>query len=363
MSLVIMLRRAHLFARNSCSWDKVLDSTPWILVLVPLILMVVYSVQEGIASQKKLRLLVTQNTPISGFYAPGSWWAWLITLGMTHAHMVVSLMVSANPWEEWDYDLIGASGYIIAAAIDLTLKGRAISHLGDSACGSPLLPAFLCAERAVSVGTGSSLFTIATASYIGRFGFSARRRVGIAIIPLVFVIVALGYSFRARQAIFRTAPDMPCRLPDGSGLKPEMFFVLVDVPTLMVVATTDIVPAIYMSRSYWLFAAIMATLAALHPLMDRKPPWSILIESGLTFALLPLGILVFAIWILFIWLAAWALLWGVQYIIAFFPEMGYFPITGMSVMDMDQLAALLGIGFIAAFRTGLRHQGKRPLLI
>ncbi|KAJ6474894.1 hypothetical protein C8R45DRAFT_1160110 [Mycena sanguinolenta] len=241
-----MLRCARRFAQSCPSWETIR------IVTIPsglLIWMVVLSVQEGMASQKKLRLLVTQNTPISGFYGPGSWWAWLITLGMTHAPMAVSVLLSAELSEEWDYDLIAASGYIIAAAIDLILKGRAISHLGDGACGSSLLPALLCAERAVSVGAGSSLFTIATGGlYVG--GLSGRRRVGIAIITAVFIVVASWYSFRARQAIFRTGPDMPCRLPDGSRLKPEMSFVLVDVPTLLVVATTHIVPAIYMSRSY-----------------------------------------------------------------------------------------------------------------
>ncbi|KAF7375833.1 hypothetical protein MSAN_00473200 [Mycena sanguinolenta] len=318
--------------------------------------MVIGFARDGIAKQKKLRLLVTQNTPISGFYGPGSWWAWLITLGMTHAHMGVNFLVSGELPEELDYDLIGASGYIVAAAIDLTLKGRAIGHLGDGACGSPLLPALLCAERAVSVGTASSLFTIATASYVG--GFSARRRVGIAIVPLVFVIVALGYSFRAHQAIYRENSRTPCRLPDGSRLVPGVSFMLVDIPPVLFQMVTAIVGGAFMSRLFWLVTGVIAAIPpVLAILLDRKLSWSTLNLSASIIAIAVLYTLMLGLFLtmgILAPLGLWVLLWGLQYIIAFFPEMGSFPVTGMSVMDMDQLAALLGVGFIAAFRTGLR---------
>ncbi|KAJ6553196.1 hypothetical protein B0H19DRAFT_1155915 [Mycena capillaripes] len=39
------------------------------------------------------------------------------------------------------------------------------------------------------------------------------------------------------------------------------------------------------------------------------------------------------------------------YIIAFFPQSGYFPPTGMSALDMDQAAALLTIVVVAVIRS------------
>jgi hypothetical protein len=43
-------------------------------------------IRKTISTEKELLPRVTRNDPISGFYGPGAWWAWLITLGMTHAH-------------------------------------------------------------------------------------------------------------------------------------------------------------------------------------------------------------------------------------------------------------------------------------
>jgi hypothetical protein len=51
------------------------------------------------------------------------------------------------------------------------------------------------------------------------------------------------------------------------------------------------------------------------------------------------------------WLALWVALWIPIYIFAFFPQMGYFPLTGISVLEMDQLAGLLGVAVIATLRS------------
>ncbi|KAJ7493880.1 hypothetical protein FB451DRAFT_1164745 [Mycena latifolia] len=48
--------------------------------------------------------------------------------------------------------------------------------------------------------------------------------------------------------------------------------------------------------------------------------------------------------------AKWLVLWGPIYILARFPQMGYFPITGMSILEMDQIAAPLPI-VVAAIRS------------
>ncbi|KAJ7208209.1 hypothetical protein GGX14DRAFT_566933 [Mycena pura] len=52
---------------------------------------------------------------------------------------------------EWDYDLVGASAYTVAAAIDLIHKSRQIAQLGDQAGESVLIPALVCAERVVAI--------------------------------------------------------------------------------------------------------------------------------------------------------------------------------------------------------------------
>ncbi|KAJ7260339.1 hypothetical protein B0H12DRAFT_380590 [Mycena haematopus] len=315
-----------------------------------LIQVTVFYLQELMAAQIKLRSLITENTPISGFYGPGSWWAWLITLGMTHAHMVVSSLASDEPSEEWDYDLIGASTYTVAAAIDLILKAKLIHQLGNSACGSPLLPALFCAERTVWVGTGSSLFLILFTLFAATIGVSPdRRRVGVAIIPVVFAIVASWFRFRTHQTILRTDPKTPCRLPDGSMLEPGVSSVLLDVPGFVVDVLTKI-PGF----SYWLaLGAIVPVLAIVAAKVD---PWCarpFIVVIGVT-AWVPLLIFGAASVVLLPFFLVWSIFWVPFYILAFFPQMGSFPLTNMSVMDMDQLAASIGIGFIAAFRSARR---------
>ncbi|KAJ6461803.1 hypothetical protein C8R45DRAFT_1028013 [Mycena sanguinolenta] len=349
-----MARGAGRFSRGCLSWDTVGGIILFIVVIAAVVTPV--AILSGAPeNEKKLRSLITVNTPISGFYGPGSWWAWLITLGMTHAH---SFVATAEP-EEWDYDLIATSGYIIAAAIDLTLKARTIAKLGDSACGSPLLPALFCAERVVLVGTGSSLFTIATAGFVRRS--FARRRAATALIPVVFAAIALGITSAAHSAILEADTDSRCTLSDGSRLVLEdISFLLVDLPLAMI-SLLKIVPALYMSGWYWLIAGPITIVLAL-AIPGAKP-----LLAGAVLA--PLMLVIPVLVMVLIWLVFWAIFWPLLYILAFFPQMGSFPLTGMSVMDMDQLAALLGVGFIAAFRTGRRifkavrdrpHSGAAP---
>ncbi|KAJ7891137.1 hypothetical protein B0H13DRAFT_2340633 [Mycena leptocephala] len=47
-------------------------------------------------------------------------------------------------------------------------------------------------------------------------------------------------------------------------------------------------------------------------------------------------------------------LWWPMYILAFFPQLPYFPITGISIREMDQITALLGVAVVAALRI-VRH--------
>ncbi|KAJ6511210.1 hypothetical protein C8R45DRAFT_1162842 [Mycena sanguinolenta] len=332
----IMARRTGRFARGCVSCETACATILFVIVIAAVVTPV--AVLSG-ATEKKLRSLITVNTPISGFYGPGSW-AWLITLGMTHAH---SFVATAEP-EEWDYGLIAASGYMVAAAIDLTHKARTIAKLGDSACESPLLPTLLCAARVIWVGTGSSLFTIATTAFVG--GSSGRRRAATALIPFVFAVIASWFTCAAHSAILGTDPHSQCTLSDGSRLRLEdISSTLVDVP-LPISLTVKIVPVLYMSRWYWLIAVHITTVLAF-AIPGGKP----LLAGAVLFLL---GMVIDVVVMVSLWLFLWGLLWPLLYILAFFPRMGSFPLTGMSVMDMDQLAALLGIGFIAAFRTERR---------
>ncbi|KAF7336462.1 hypothetical protein MSAN_02300400 [Mycena sanguinolenta] len=305
-------------------------------VVVPVLVTVFHS-----ATDKKLLSLITANTPISGFYGPGSWWAWLITLGMTHAH---SFVATAEP-EEWDYDLIAVSGYIVAAAIDLTLKARAIGKLGESACGSPLLPALFCAERVVWVGSGSSLFTIATATFVGRS--RGLRRVATALIPLFFIAIALRFTSVAHHSIFGTHLNSPCMLSDGSMLRHKDIspgFPLADLP-LLIIPAIEMVPKLYRSPDFWLGFVPFPMLLAVIILDDEN-------HRLIAMALFPVLPVILVVVIILALLAISVIVSPLVYILAFFPETGSFPLTGMSVKDMDQLAALLGVGFIAALRSG-----------
>ncbi|KAK7001290.1 hypothetical protein R3P38DRAFT_1790562 [Favolaschia claudopus] len=109
--------------------------------------------------QRKLLSRITQETPISGFYGPGAWWGFLITLGMTHGHAAMAIYKEERIPPDWDYDLTSAAFYVSVAAVDLVLKSRTISQLEDPASQSNLIPALVCAERVVSLGTGSLLFS------------------------------------------------------------------------------------------------------------------------------------------------------------------------------------------------------------
>ncbi|KAJ7860061.1 hypothetical protein B0H14DRAFT_3446249 [Mycena olivaceomarginata] len=268
--------------------------------------------EESITTQRILRSRITNDTPISGFYGPGAWLVWLITLGMTHGHMIVAFLKEEDQAAEWDYDLIGAGGYIIAASIDLAVKSRAISQLGAAASESPLLPALICAERAVSIGIGSSLFTVVT-SFSG--GSSGLRRAGTATIPLLFALVATVFSLLAHDAISQTTPVLWCRLHNGIRLRGgEIPFNRYRLPSL-------------------------------------DAPWDAILDPALFYSkLLDIG-----------WGSEWCgrccCIRGKPYT-ATQPaprvavhQLGYFPVTGISLSEMDQIAVFLGVAFIAGFRS------------
>ncbi|KAF7359615.1 hypothetical protein MVEN_00685300 [Mycena venus] len=73
---------------------------------------------------------------------------------------------------------------------------------------------------------------------------------------------------------------------------------------------------------------------------------------AVSYLLLPiLGIAFILVTIGSIWVVIWVPLWWFIYILAFFPQMKIFPPTITSVLEIDQIAALLGVSAVAAIRT------------
>ncbi|KAJ7500958.1 hypothetical protein B0H11DRAFT_2189297 [Mycena galericulata] len=316
--------------------------------------------KESIPIEKELLSKTTTNTPISGFYGPGPWWGWLITLGISHGHTLFMALQSTDPEPEWDYDLIGASFFIVAAEVDLILKAKEISQLGDSATDySGLLPALLCAERVVEVGMGFCLFTITTpllVPHLLEHRFSAFRTAWVATIPLVFGIVASFFTFYVHKAIFETAPVIWWSMHAYS-------FTHVDYPAWTITNIVSIFAPLYVSPRYWMMAGIgtgsvSALVWVLYYLGQLHNLRNILVQTLLIAAILAASLpslevllCMFIVGAQFIFF--WIICWLPIYILAFCPFMGYFPLTGItrSVLDMDQFSALLAVVLVAAIRT------------
>ncbi|KAJ7441569.1 hypothetical protein FB451DRAFT_1377235 [Mycena latifolia] len=308
--LCIMPRRAkRLSGSDWCTPCNVCCAVFFIMITIPMVWGIKMAIEETIATQRTLLSRITVDTPISGFYGPGAWWAWLVTLGMTHGHMGVAFLIQGDLPAEWDYDLIAAGGYIIAASIDLIQKSRAIAQLGEGASESPLLLALICAERVVVIGTGSSLFTMVTSLFGGCSGV---RRAGTATIPLLLALVASFFAFRAHEAISHAVPVIWCRFHDGVKLaKEEIPFTAIDFPALVLVAAVHM-PQLYISRDYWISTGGLSAVVVV--LCARGEPTSAAATCSERCD-------------------------------------GIFPLTGISIWEMDQLAALLGVACIAGFRS------------
>jgi hypothetical protein len=325
-------------------------------------------IEEGIHPRKELLSRITADTPISGFYGPGTWWAWLLTLGLSHAHTGMALLTTGELPSGWDYDLIGVSFYTTVAAVDLIRKSRAIAQLGDKASESVLLPALVCAERALSVGTGASLFIVAVALFSAlASGFQkARTLLFIATIPLIFSLVASGFTWHVHRVILQTAPVFWCSLHVTSTTTTTLSFNFTLIDSLAVfisVSTLGLLSAASpLSSGYWINVGYC--VAAVIPVtfvgswlcqrnLRRVLVWTtyaaaIPVAIGV---LMPLLIAVINYgFIIAMWFYCWIFLWWPVYILAFFPQLGYFPPTRTSVFEMDQMAALLGVILVAAIR-------------
>ncbi|KAF8180472.1 hypothetical protein K438DRAFT_1976662 [Mycena galopus ATCC 62051] len=360
-------------ARLLSQWSNA-GSACCLLLISLIVLAVSWSeyFRQMIATEKELLSRITSETPISGFYGPGAWLAWLVSLGMTHGHAVRAMITHGELKHEWDYDLIGTSGYMIVAAVDLMSKAKAVSQLGEAANTSSLLPALLCAERVVVVGTGSSLFSLTIA--LTSLNSGGIRSLCIAASVVFFAVVTSCYVFNAHEAIFKTTPGIWCRLHDGHKLvKDEFPFTAVDMPGALGEIFITL-PQLCAVREYWmitgmvsatiLLISFLATLSKGHKLI-------VALSATLAGAVAPVALFVGSsiVWAGLViasgtveWVLLWVCFFWVVYIQVFLPWLGYFPLTRMSLLDMDQISAFFGLLVIAALRTlypilkTLRHE-------
>ncbi|KAJ7671990.1 hypothetical protein B0H17DRAFT_1208787 [Mycena rosella] len=149
---------------------------------------------------------------------------------------------------EWDYDLVGAYFYVVAAAVDVA--NNCTAWRSDQ----------------------SSLFSLATALFFGRL--SRVRMIGAVAIPLLFALIA--------------TPGKPEDIP----------FTLVDFPA-MVGVTVSFLPGIYLSQEYWLAAGIWSGVVIVVGFVSslvwrrnlaralRPTAWAALITAG-TVSTLPI---------------------------------------------------------------------------
>ncbi|KAJ6569742.1 hypothetical protein DFH09DRAFT_1080471 [Mycena vulgaris] len=157
-------------------------------------------------------------------------------------------------------------GLDLFTEIDLIYKSKTIAQLGDGANESSLLPALLCAERVVSVETGSSFFTLAAALIYGRP--YRLRTIGIAAIPPIFAVVASRFCPHAHQAISRTTPVLWCLHVDGPSHDLFMGPATVDFPAVM----GQFIPGfleIYRLREHWLVDAGLSAVTILAAFVFR----------------------------------------------------------------------------------------------
>ncbi|KAJ7910249.1 hypothetical protein B0H13DRAFT_2012634, partial [Mycena leptocephala] len=348
-------------------WDLTKDLAAKVLIIILLvatagfwILGAIFGTKNVLRENREIRqkLLskLTAISAISGFYGPGTWWAWLITLGMAHGHAGLALGMTGDLPPEWDYDLVGASAYTVTAAIDLIHKSRQIAQLGDQASESVLIPALVCAERVVTIGAGSSLISVTVALSVG--STSGLRTAAIAIIPLILALVTSGFTLRAHHAIAQTAPVFWC---DGhqNDTKPG---VMESIATIHFPANLGPLWSwSYLSYGYrWGVGIILAVTAVafVHSLAKRKglrgTLWSTaragLFSTAIFWTLHIIWPLFFTGVFAFTLLSFSIMFWWPVYILAFFPQLQFFPVSATSIFEMDQIAALLAVIVVTVIR-------------
>jgi hypothetical protein len=336
------------------SFEEIFWAIWCILNLGGLLLLMLVCIQKSRTIHLRLLSTLASDTPVSGFYGPGSWWAWLFTLGMSHMHMARALLRTGSVALKWDFDLIAASCYTAAAAVDLALKSHEIAQLGATASNSPLLPSLAAAEYVVWVGTASSVFTLWNVLWSvlhGPVGFSHfYRTTGVAAVPVVIAFVAWVFTIRAHNAMAQMAPVFWCFSEEWKDSWHGMHFLY--YPAEVALPSLEL----YATAGYWLCCSVVTAAVIIAVFLrqlvagkvQRAELW-FAIEAGICslafFLCLPLAISGVSV---VMWTWIWLALWWPTYIVALIPWAGYFPATGTSVLEMDQITALL----VAAIRIG-----------
>ncbi|KAJ6556766.1 hypothetical protein DFH09DRAFT_1164446 [Mycena vulgaris] len=279
---------------------------------------------------------------------------------MSHGRVLRSLWTTGELPHGWNYDLVGASCYLVAAATDVILKSHAISRLGEAASESALVPALVCAEFVVWLGSGSSFITVFTAVVVhfSPGGSSGLRMAGIAMIPLTFAFVASGFTRQAHRAIAQAAPVFWC-ISHGAIIPPEHEN---GVDPTHFPANIINFWTVFMYHEYWVWAGVItAAITAVWFLGSlwgrralRRAAW-LATKAGFYTAAVSSGILsipslYFTIMFAFPWFVTWLVVWWPVYVLAFWPQLGYFPPTKISILEMDQMAGLLAVAAVAVIR-------------
>jgi hypothetical protein len=140
-------------------------------------------------------------------------------------------------------------------------------------------------------------------------------------------------------------------------------FLAVDFPAMMGLAVSSLFQ-IWISPRLWLVTGAIFTFIFACTIVNQRSPADALrysahsaLASVLLCSLAPLSGAYLTAVAAFKWVCFWLALWWPIYILAWFPTMGSFPPTGMSVLEMDQIVALLTIVVVATVR-GLRSVWK-----
>ncbi|KAJ7208149.1 hypothetical protein C8J57DRAFT_1402964 [Mycena rebaudengoi] len=118
---------------------------------------------------------------------------------------------------------------------------------------------------------------------------------------------------------------------------------------------------LYASAGYWqccsVVTAAVTIAVSLRQLVageDRRAQLEFTIAAGLLslacVLCFPLAEIGFCI-VMWAWMVCLALWWP-TYILALIPWAGYFPATGTSVLEVDQITSLLAVAIVAAIRIG-----------
>ncbi|KAK6977600.1 hypothetical protein R3P38DRAFT_518770 [Favolaschia claudopus] len=138
----------------------------------------------------------SQSTLASHASTVPAWWAFLVTLGMTYGRTLTAFWRTGSLPPEWDYSMTLSATRLSSSLLPSTFFPSRAARLSSEQIDSN--PRFVCAERVVSFGTGSSLFATV-------YGLR-QHPILVASISWMFALIASGFCLRACTTISRTFP-------------------------------------------------------------------------------------------------------------------------------------------------------------